>query len=114
MYGYRWPELADTNPVGPDKHILISRYNHMSTIRKPTRLGGVPIDQSCHVCGFFRTNEEAYEVLMPFIKEGIEEGERALHIIDPSRLAGHRSRLEAAGIGLKTAEKNGQHEIESW
>ena len=36
-----------------------------------------------HVCAFFNSLDEQYRVLRPFIKDGVDRGERALHIVDP-------------------------------
>src|SRR5262249_39748514 len=54
--------------------------------------------QSRHVCAFFHSHEEEYRVLLPFIKEGFERGEKAFRIVDPARRDAHLQRLAAAGI----------------
>lgn len=38
-------------------------------------LAGAQLGQLRHVCAFFHSQDEEYQVLMPFIKEGIERGE---------------------------------------
>jgi hypothetical protein len=48
------------------------------------------------------------------MKEGIEQGERAFHVIDPRRRTEHIQRLEAAGIDVSAAERRGQIEIRGW
>lgn len=39
------------------------------------RLGRGTLGTERHVCAFFRSPEEEYETLLPFIKEGFERGE---------------------------------------
>ena len=45
-------------------------------------LAGAILDQYRHVCAFFHSPDEEYRVLLPFIKEGIDQGEQAFHIVD--------------------------------
>ncbi len=49
---------------------------------KQVRLAGSVLDRSRHVCAFFHRKEEEYRVLLPFIKEGFDQGDRAVHILD--------------------------------
>jgi hypothetical protein len=37
-----------------------------------------------HICAFFNGLDERYQVLCSFIKEGFDQAERAVHIVDPS------------------------------
>jgi hypothetical protein len=67
-----------------------------------------------HICGFFRTPEEEYQLLLPFIKEGIERGEKAFHVVDPKLREDHLQRLKSAGINVTEAEKSGQFELCNW
>lgn len=81
---------------------------------KQVRLAGGTLDLSRHVCAFFNSKEEEYRVLLPFIKEGFELGDRAFHIVKESWRPEHRRRLQAAGIDLDSAEGKGQLEIRRW
>src|SRR5437879_1273820 len=86
----------------------------MSGTRKSVRLFGENLDEGMHICTFFRTSGEKYRVLMPFIREGIEQGDRALHIINPSLRREHAQRIAEAGIDAVRAEVEGQLEIIDW
>ncbi len=77
-------------------------------------LAGSTLEQSRHVCAFFHTPDEEYRVLLPFIVEGIDRGERAFHIVDPAMRTDHRERLKAAGIDVTGAEQRGQLEVRVW
>ena len=85
-----------------------------SEASQPIRFAGSVLDAQRHVCAFFHSPDEEYQVLLPFIKEGFERGERAFHIVDPKRRAEHRLRLASAGIDVETAEKTGQFELRNW
>lgn len=77
-------------------------------------LAGKTVRPSQHVCAFFSTKEEEYRVLMPFIKQGFERGERAFHVVDPEHRATHLKRLADAGIKVDEAEGRGQLEVRRW
>jgi MEDS: MEthanogen/methylotroph, DcmR Sensory domain len=77
-------------------------------------LAGEPLEYSHHVCGFFRSPEEAYGVLLPFIKEGIDRGDRGFHLIDSDNRADHFQRLAQVGIDAARAEGTGLLEVRSW
>ena len=77
-------------------------------------LAGAPLKWSRHVCAFFHTTDERYSVLLPFINEGIDRGERAVHIVDPAFRQAHFERLQAAGIDTASAEQRHQLEVLVW
>jgi hypothetical protein len=81
---------------------------------EPIRFAGSVLDAQRHVCAFFHTAHEEYRVLLPFIKDGFDRGEKAFHIVDPSLRAEHRQRLASGGIDVDTAEKSGQFELRNW
>jgi hypothetical protein len=84
------------------------------TLREPVRLAGSPLKRSCHVCAFFHSDEERYRVLMPFIKDGFEQGDRSFHIVDPKLRADHLRQLEREGIDVAGAEAQGRLEVRPW
>jgi hypothetical protein len=86
----------------------------MSIEQKAVHLAGSALTHSCHACAFFHTREEAYRVLMPFIMEGFEKGDRAFHIVNPAHRAAHIERLEQEGIDTAAAEARGQLEVLDW
>ena len=81
---------------------------------KQVRLAGSVLDRSRHVCAFFHDKEEEYRVLLPFIKEGFDQGDRAFHMVDPRHRAEHLRRLQEAGIPVAEAERKGQLEVRRW
>ena len=86
----------------------------MSGARKSVRLFGENLDEGMHICTFFRTPAERYRVLLPFIREGMEQGDRALHIVDPSIRKEHVQRIAETGVDTARAEVEGQLEIMGW
>ena len=53
-------------------------------------------------------------MLLPFIKEGFDQGDRAFHMVDPRHRAEHLRRLQEAGIPVAEAERKGQLEVRRW
>ena len=86
----------------------------VSGTRKSVRLFGENLDEGMHICTFFRTSAERYRVLMPFILEGMEQGDRALHIVNPSLRSEHAQHIAEAGIDAARAKVEGQLEIIGW
>ena len=86
----------------------------MVSTNQEIRLAGAVLDRSRHVCAFFHTRDEEYRVLLPFIKEGFERGERAFHIVDPRLRDEHVSRLESIGVDADAAQRGGQFELRNW
>ncbi|MDB4875632.1 MAG: hypothetical protein JWM41_2078 [Gemmatimonadetes bacterium] len=76
-------------------------------------LGGSALGQHRHVCAFFNTPEEEYNVLLPFIREGMDHGERAFHVYDADRRGRHLRELRRAGIDVDAAQHAGQLEVRS-
>jgi hypothetical protein len=86
-------------------------------MNKPSQdiiLAGKRVPPHIHVCAFFHDQDEEYQVLMPYIKEGIERGERALHIVDPRLKQDHTQRLEKAGLDPAQLEQQNQLEVRVW
>jgi hypothetical protein len=81
---------------------------------KQVRLAGAVLDRSRHACAFFNSKEEEYRVLLPFIKEGFTQGDKAFHIVDPVHRPEHLRRLEQEGIDVPAAEQRGQLEVRRW
>jgi hypothetical protein len=81
---------------------------------QPIRFAGSTLGAERHICAFFNSSAEKYRVLLPFIKEGLERGERAFHIIDPAERESHLRELGSAGIDAASVEKIGQFELLDW
>ena len=81
---------------------------------RPIRLAGSILGYRAHVCAFFSSAEDTYRVLLPFIQEGLECGEKAVHTVDPRRREEHIKRLASAGIDVDAVQKNDQLELRDW
>lgn len=78
------------------------------------RIAGTALGAHRHICAFYNSRDEAYRVLMPFVKDGFECGDRAFHVVDPALRDDHLHRLEDAEIPTESAQRTGQFRIGDW
>ena len=77
----------------------------------PIPFAGSQLDETRHVCAFFNSDEEEYRVLLPFIKDGFQCGDKAVHVVNPEQRQDHLQRLAAVGIDTAAAQQSGQLEL---
>jgi hypothetical protein len=100
--------------MNPERKSMHSNKPLIGASREPVRLGGVTLDKHCHICAFFHSPDEEYPALLPFIKEGLDRGEKAFHVVNPELRKSHLRHLESAGIETGEAEQSGQLELRDW
>jgi hypothetical protein len=88
--------------------------SHSDQKVEPIRFAGAELPEDRHICAFFNTPDEEYRVLLPFIVEGLERGEKALHVVDPELREDHLRRLGSAGLDIASLMKSGQLELLDW
>lgn len=81
---------------------------------RTVQLAGATIPCRCHVCGFFNSRDEEYAVYLPFMKQGLENGDRAMQIASARQNEEQLVRLRDAGAGVNAAQANGQLEALPW
>ena len=86
----------------------------MSRAPRTITLGRATINCRCHVCAFFYSREDEYNVLMPFMLEGLLAGDTAIQILDKDHRAERIRRLSEHGIDTEDAEQNGQLDVRTW
>jgi len=83
----------------------------MKRAAAPISFAGSQLGEARHVCAFFNSDDEEYRVLLPFIKDGFERGDKAVHVVNPDQRRGHLQRLAAVGIDPTAAQQRGQLEL---
>lgn len=71
---------------------------------------GLDLGAHRHVCAFFSGPEEEHRVLGPFIRDGIERGEKSVHIVDPAERVAYTRRI--AALAAPTRER--QLDVLEW
>ena len=77
----------------------------LMNINKPQSitLCGETFTGPLHICAFFDSREEQYEILLPWLKEGITNNEEVLTILAGDAHEDHYTRLSHAGIPVEKA-----------
>jgi hypothetical protein len=84
------------------------------TSRAEIRLAGVPLGRVRHVCAFFDSDDEARGVLLPFIREGLDQGDRAFLLVNAKGREEYLRDLTRAGVNVAEVLGRAQLEIVSW
>lgn len=77
----------------------------------PIRLGGSTLGDSRHVCAFFDSEHQEYRTLTPFMGEALQQGERAVYVLEPDAQTRHLERLGQGGVDVRAARKTGQLDV---
>jgi hypothetical protein len=86
----------------------------METTGQSGQLSGAFLGQHRHICAFFNDLDEQYRVLRSFIKDGLDRGDRAFHLVNPELQQDHLRRLGEAGVDVQQAMGTGQLEVCPW
>jgi hypothetical protein len=72
------------------------------------------LDRSRHICAFFNSADEERRVLGSFNKDGIDRGEKEVHLVEAAQREKYLGGLEDAGIDVQQAMGIGQLEVLPW
>ena len=86
----------------------------MPTAPPPVRLAGEEIREHRHVCALVDGPDDADQLLVSFVVEGFEQGDRAFHIVDPELQDALLERLATSGIDVDAAMASDQLEVRTW
>lgn len=74
---------------------------------RPVTVCGHSLKTPRHICCFFDSRDQQYEVLTPYFQEGLANGEEVFCIMENHFVQEHRARLCASGINVAKQEKSG-------
>jgi AcrR family transcriptional regulator len=86
----------------------------MSTTPSAIRLAGDELRGNRHVCALVEGPAEADALLLPFIVDGLERGDRVVNVVDPQARGANLQRLSEAGIDVAAAMASRQLEVLTW
>jgi hypothetical protein len=75
---------------------------------------GSNLGQHRHICAFFNDLDEEHRVLRPFFREGLDRGEKAVHIVDADKRQDYLIRLTEAGINVQEGMDTGRLDVLPW
>ena len=83
----------------------------MADSKRAVQLAGSTVHRACHACAFFHSRDEEYQVLEPFVKDGLDTGDKNFQILETEHLEERLARLTESGIDTAAAERSGGLEI---
>lgn len=99
------------HPFGRTVRSICKWGYHMKKVSAPIPFSGSLLDETRHVCAFFNSADEEYQVLLPFIKDGFQCDHKAIHVVNSDQCQDHLQRLADVGIDLAAAQQSGQLEL---
>ena len=86
----------------------------MAERKRTVQLARSTVECPCHACAFFHTRDEEYQVFLPFVKEGLDTGDKNYQFLDKGRRAERLANLKESGIDTAAAEHSRLLEVLSW
>ena len=86
----------------------------MSDRLPPIQIAGSELACNGHICALFNDADELYRLLLPFVRDGVEQGDKSLHVIAPAHIHDHCQRLRTAQIDVDAATRKGLLDIRDW
>lgn len=83
----------------------------MAEAPRSVQLAGSTLQCSCHACAFFYSKEEEYQVLLPFVKDGLDTGDKSFQIVSNETVEERLAQLRKSGVDTTAAEQSGRLEI---
>ena len=81
-----------------------------STARRPM-LCGQEVPKAGHICAFFDSREEKYEVLASYLGDALRSGDRVIDVVEERSREEHLRGMAAAGVDIQPAIDRGQLEF---
>jgi len=81
---------------------------------RPIRIGGTVLGAQRHICAFFKSHDDQYRVLLPFIKDGFKWARRPFTSSTPRAGTNTLQQLRSAGIDVTAAQQKGQFDLLEW
>src|ERR1700754_60277 len=69
--------------------------------QQPLTLCGETLYAPIHICAFFDSRDEQYNVILPYMQEGLDRKEKVINILERACHEEHGERLSDAGILLQ-------------
>lgn len=100
--------------VKSDASGLLGAIESLQAPKMAVALAGSVVRDQRHIAAFFHSEQERYQVLGPFIADGLACGEKAVHIIDSRSRERHVQQLMHVGVDAVAAEARHQLDLLLW
>ena len=82
-------------------------------LNRTVTLCGTKLHSSAHVCALFDSTQQQDEILLPFFREGLANGEQVVTIVPRAQMTAQEARLAAGGIDVGTLKASEQLDLRS-
>jgi hypothetical protein len=83
-------------------------------IADPISFAGGLLDQYRHVCAFVNSQDEMYQVLDPFVREGAARGDKLMYFVDSAERGNLVRHLRHIGLDMPALLEQRKCEMRSW
>jgi len=83
----------------------------MTSCGHEVEFAGRALGKHRHICAFFNSVDEEHRVLRSFIRDGLDRGEKAVHVVDTESQSEYLKRLAYAGIDVQQVMTTGQLQV---
>lgn len=83
-------------------------------VDEPVTLAGGVLDRYRHVCAFVNGHAEEEAILDPFVRHGVEHGDRLVYLVDPAESAAPVRRLRQLGFDAGRLLERRLAEVRTW
>jgi hypothetical protein len=80
----------------------------------PVTFAGGVLDRYRHVCAFVQDRAEADAVLDPFVRDGVDGGDRLVCLVDSAMPSAPVARLRRLGYDAPALAADGRYEVRTW
>lgn len=77
----------------------------------PFSVCGESLSSPMHICGFFDSKEQQYDIIIPYILEGLQANEKVINILEGNRHGEHCRCLADNGVSIVEKLSSGQLEV---
>ncbi|ANF30566.1 hypothetical protein A0130_01750 [Leifsonia xyli] len=83
-------------------------------VADPVTFAGGVLDEYRHVCAFVQDRAEADAALDPFVRDGVDRGDRLVYLVDSATPAAPLTRLRRLGYDAPALLADGRAEVRTW
>jgi hypothetical protein len=83
-------------------------------IADPISFAGGLLDQYRHVCAFVNSQDEMYQVLDPFVREGAARGDKLMYFVDSAERGNLVQHLRHIGLDMPALLEQHQCDVRTW
>src|SRR3954462_6713172 len=94
--------------------LMIEQSQMPADTADPVTFAGGVLDRYRHVCAFWNGPGEQDAVLDPFVKQGIDGGDRLLYLVDPPTSAAPVNRIRQLGYDPRELLERRSCEVRTW